>query len=211
VVPLHRGDFGRRCLRCLSTPLHRAMGLVVAREDLGPEAAVYELSSRGALCRWLRKTFSRVTTSEYFDDVPPGASRDGVVCQDVQRLTFPDAIFDLVTSTEVFEHVPDDARAFREVRRVLRPGGRLVFTVPLNDAPGTLERARFEDGRLRHLVAPEYHDDRLRGRRRVLAFRTYGRDLLARLGAAGLDASFVPVRAPRHAVENATVVVGRRP
>ena len=175
------------------------------------EAHVYELSSRGALCRHLRRTFARVTVSELFDDVAPGDVRDGVQCQDVQRLTHPDAAFDLVTSTEVFEHVPDDGRAFAEIHRVLRPGGHLVFTVPLMAAAPTLERARLERGTVVHLVEPEYHGDRLRGRGAVLAFRTYGPDIVGRLGEAGFDARLERIDEPRHAVAEGTVVVGRKP
>ena len=44
---------------------------------------------------------------------------------------YGDASFDLCTSTEVFEHMPDDLNGFSEIRRVLRPGGRFVFTVLL--------------------------------------------------------------------------------
>ena len=41
-----------------------------------------------------------------------------------------DATFDLVLISEVLEHVPDTAHLLLEVRRVLRPGGRLLVTVP---------------------------------------------------------------------------------
>jgi SAM-dependent methyltransferase len=210
-VRLHPGSAGRRCLRCLSTFRHRAVGAVLGRLGLGRETDVYELSARGALCRHLRRTFARVTVSELFDGVPPGQFRDGVQCQDVQRLTYPAASFDLVTSTEVFEHVPDDRRAFAEVRRVLRPGGCLVFTVPLMEAGPTLERARLENGAVVHLVAPEYHGDRLRGRGGVLAFRTYGPDILDRLGAAGFEARLERIEDPVHAIADGRVVVGRKP
>lgn len=169
------------------------------------------MSSRGALCRHLRRTFARVTVSELFDDVVPGGFRDGVQCQDAQRLTYGDAAFDLVTSTEVFEHVPDDRRAFAEIYRVLRPGGSLVFTVPLMDAPATLERARSENGAIVHLLEPEYHGDRLRGRRKVLAFRTYGLDILDRLRAAGFEAALERIDDAAHAVDDGKVVLGRKP
>jgi SAM-dependent methyltransferase len=210
VVRLHPGLAGRRCVRCLSTFLHRAMGLVLTRLGRDAGASVYELSSRGSLCRWLRRTYARVTVSELFDDDPPGEVRRGVQCQDVQRLTFPDQSFDLVTSTEVFEHVPDDARGFREVHRVLRPGGHLVFTVPLADVPATVERAVLRDGTVVHLLPPEYHGDRLRGRGRVLAFRTYGLDLADRLALAGFDAAIQRVDEPAHGIAGAKVVVARR-
>lgn len=146
---------------------------------------VYELSSRGPLVDWLRRSAGRLTVSEWFDGAAPGEVRGGVMCQDVQRLTFASEAFDVCTSTEVFEHVPDDARAFAEVRRVLRRGGRLVFSVPIADAPVTVERAVVEDGAVRHLAPPEYHGDRIRGPRGVLAFRTYGRDVVERVAAAG--------------------------
>lgn len=45
---------------------------------------------------------------------------------DAQALPFPDASFDLVTANHMLYHVPDLARAARELARVLRPGGRLV-------------------------------------------------------------------------------------
>ena len=40
------------------------------------------------------------------------------------------ASVDLVWCSEVLEHVPDTAHLLLEVRRVLRPGGRLLVTVP---------------------------------------------------------------------------------
>lgn len=186
------------------------MGVVLVRLGVRPDACVYEMSAGGAFCRFLRRTFRDVTVSELFDDVAPGAFRDGVQCQDVQRLTYADASFDVATSTEVLEHVPDDRRAFAELHRVLRPGGALVFTVPLMDAPATIERARLENGTVVHLREPEYHGDRLRGRRAVLAFRTYGLDILDRLRAAGFEAGLERIDEPRHAISDGKVVVGRK-
>lgn len=46
------------------------------------------------------------------------------------RIPLPDACADVLTSFTVLEHVPDEAAALAEMRRVLRPGGRLIISVP---------------------------------------------------------------------------------
>jgi ubiquinone/menaquinone biosynthesis C-methylase UbiE len=46
---------------------------------------------------------------------------------DAERLPFPDAAFDLVLGHAVLHHIPDLPRAFAEFRRVLAPGGTILF------------------------------------------------------------------------------------
>jgi len=57
-----------------------------------------------------------------------------VVCGLGTRLPFADASVDGVLALDVFEHIADDAAAVAEVRRVLRPGGALIATVPCHPA-----------------------------------------------------------------------------
>jgi len=45
----------------------------------------------------------------------------------------PDASFDVAVSTEVFEHLDDPRKTLRQMARVVRPGGMVIFSVP-NDA-----------------------------------------------------------------------------
>ena len=52
-------------------------------------------------------------------------------CMDARRLTFADGVFATVFANCVVEHIPDLARVLAECRRVLRPGGAFIATVPL--------------------------------------------------------------------------------
>jgi SAM-dependent methyltransferase len=48
----------------------------------------------------------------------------------VEEIPHGDDSFDLVTCLDVLEHTPDDVRSLAELRRVTRPGGHLLVTVP---------------------------------------------------------------------------------
>jgi 2-polyprenyl-3-methyl-5-hydroxy-6-metoxy-1,4-benzoquinol methylase len=52
--------------------------------------------------------------------------------EDVLGLSYADSTFDVVLSMETIEHVPDETMYLEEIRRVLRPGGRLVLSTPQN-------------------------------------------------------------------------------
>jgi len=51
----------------------------------------------------------------------------GAVVADAEALPFENETFDLVLGHAVLHHVPHLDRAFAEIHRVLRPGGRIVF------------------------------------------------------------------------------------
>ena len=53
-----------------------------------------------------------------------------VVNLNLEPLPYPDASFDLVTCTEVIEHLEHYRAALREMSRVLRPGGVLIVSKP---------------------------------------------------------------------------------
>jgi len=55
---------------------------------------------------------------------------EGIIEADAEDLPFPDGYFDLVISREMIEHVEDDVKLIKELRRVLCPGGHLLITTP---------------------------------------------------------------------------------
>ena len=116
-----------------------------------------------------------------------GSSKDGIRNEDVTRLTFPDASFDVVITNDVLEHVPLFQKAYPELFRVLRPGGLLLVTVPfLFDRREHLIRAVLEEGgNVRHLLPPDYHCDPANPAGGVLCYQYFGWNLIDDLRAAG--------------------------
>lgn len=99
------------------------------------EAEVLDIgSSTGTNLRLLKSLgFSRVTGLDqseeairYCAEKGLGEVRRGDAC----ALPFPDKSFDLVLATDIIEHVEDDEQALREIARVLKPGGRVLLSVP---------------------------------------------------------------------------------
>src|SRR3954452_20057013 len=95
------------------------------------------------------------------DELSATAGRLGIdvrtVCSDAEQLPFEDDSFDLVFGHAILHHIPDLDAAFREFRRVLRPGGRVAFC-----------------------GEPSHHGDRLAAlpKRAALAVAPYWRRLL---------------------------------
>jgi SAM-dependent methyltransferase len=78
---------------------------------------------------------------------------DAGIVGDAHCLPLATGSFDLILSTEVLEHALEPQRVVDEIRRVLRPGGRLLLTTrfifPLHDVPG--DYYRFTNYSLAHL------------------------------------------------------------
>ena len=173
------------CVRCRANLRYEMLARYVRQSGRKLEASdVLELDPGSPLQTLLGQS-RRYIRSYFRPDVVPGIARpDGVVCQDITHLTYPDQSLDLIVSSDVLEHVPDVSAALRESARVLRPGGEHIFTVPPREA--TRQRALLRDGQVVHLVQPpEYHRDPL-DPQGVLAFWDYGPDLGQRFQVPGL-------------------------
>ncbi len=83
-------------------------------------------SADGPSAAWFRESAQRTVS---LDIDPRGLGSDGV-CGSALALPFEDAAFDAVSAFDVIEHCEPEATALAEVRRVLRPGGRFVMSVP---------------------------------------------------------------------------------
>jgi SAM-dependent methyltransferase len=154
----------------------------ILEEECEPaRSSIYVTEQTTALYRHLCSSYARVTGSEFLGtSIPLGSiNPQGIRNETLTALTFADSTFDVILAFEVLEHIPDYSRAVSEMFRVLRPGGRLLFSVPfLIDRVETLVRARLNpDGSVTHLAEPEYHGDPL-SPEGILCFQHFGWDLL---------------------------------
>lgn len=175
---------GRRnalCPNCGSLERHRFLWLYLSRHTrlLRQVARVLHTAPEPCLEPRLRALPNlRYRSLDLFD---PTADVRADLCD----LPFGTGAFDLLLSSHVLEHLPDDRPALGELARVLRPGGRAVIMVPYD--PGLAET---EEGG--HVTAPA---ERLARFGHPYHYRNYGADFPQRLAAAGFMVT--PVRVKR--------------
>lgn len=189
------------CLSCRSFNRQRQISSVMIRSVLKKnprfsslkdfirkdDLHVYYTESKGPVHDSLHR-MKHYVCSEYFgEDYKSGTFVDGIMHQDLQNLSFEDNRFDVILSSEVFEHIPDTYKAFKEVYRVLKPGGRHIFTVPFDAQSFTdvIKAIRDEKGEIRYLTEPEYHDDPIRPNGGVLVYQIFSLEMLIKLSKIG--------------------------
>jgi SAM-dependent methyltransferase len=149
------------CTKCFSIPRERALMLTI--EKYYPQWAslnIHESSpgNKGASAK-LKKFSKNYTASQYYPGKEFGIIVERFRNEDLEHQTFDNESFDLVVTQDVFEHVYDPAKAFKEIARTLKKGGAHIFTVPLvNKFNPTLRWAdKGENGEPIFLHEPEYH------------------------------------------------------
>ncbi len=161
-----------RCAHCDALERHRLLWMYLRDEtDLLVAGGARKRLLHVAPEPVLRDRIAGEPLIDYLSaDLEPGAAD---VVMDLTAIGFPDGSFDVILCSHVLEHIPDDALAMRELRRVLRPSGWAILQVPI-----LLERTD-EDATV---TDPQERLRRFAQRDHV---RAYGRDYADRLRAAG--------------------------
>jgi SAM-dependent methyltransferase len=148
-----------KCQTCGSIPRNRA--LVNTMNIFYPfwkELNIHESSPGGPLSEFLEKKAKNYSSSHYYENVPRGSYLGKHRSEDLAQMTFNDNEFDLFITSDVFEHVFEPEKAFREIARILKPGGAHIFTMPwYPDFPVSEKRAFLMNGEIRNLKEPVYH------------------------------------------------------
>jgi ubiquinone/menaquinone biosynthesis C-methylase UbiE len=101
--------------------------VLIASLKVGPTGKVYGLDMTDAMLAKLRANIEKAGT----DNVEP-------IEGNAEAIPLPDSCIDVVTSNGVLNLVPDKPKAFAEIARVLKPGGRvqvadIVVGSPISD------------------------------------------------------------------------------
>lgn len=150
------------CSNCNSIPRERA--LMHCIEKFYPNwrnSVIHESSpaNRGASIK-LRNHCKNYQATHFFPHLSSGKCvLNGWRNEDLENQSFDDESFDLVITQDVMEHIFDPAKAFSEIARTLKPGGRHIFTVPLVNRhyPSQICAQKDADGQILHLKEPAYH------------------------------------------------------
>ena len=198
IMPLGAPRFDALCSGCGSSERHRLLALALDELDwLRPDDELIHFGPE----KHVRPLIATRVASYVTADI---SGQDVDRREDLQALTLEDASVDVVLAMDVLEHVPDDRRAFLELARVLRPGGRLILHVPMVEAwASTYEDPSITTPAERTLHFGHYDHVRI-----------YGRDIFERIAAAGLEPdSFqaMPKACLRHGLTKGDrILIGRK-
>jgi 2-polyprenyl-3-methyl-5-hydroxy-6-metoxy-1,4-benzoquinol methylase len=133
-------------------------------------------------CGWeakfLRSVEAYVSKGEGIDSRAPDLRTERLSTRRItltDTLPYPNEAFDVVTMLAVLEHLSHPKAVVAEVSRILKPGGRLVLTVPSKAAKPVLEFLAF---RLGVVSAAEIRDHKCYYTRRLLRHLVSGTGLV---------------------------------
>lgn len=199
-----------KCTRCQASLRYRAQAEVVLRYFGGSTVrsiaelvgqryfrslAIYEPGFIGPFRRYLRD-LPRYRQSRYGPDHTIAEKRvREIENQDLMDLTFDDNSFDIVISSDIFEHVRKPYHAFGEVRRVLKEGGMHIFSIPFSSARSKtvypVDTSGPEDV---FVEPPRYHGSPATGQ--SLVYTDFGLDMIEELGKLGLPTKVHEIETP---------------
>ncbi len=136
--------------------------------------------------------FSSVVGSEYLGVALPYGStnKNGIRNETLCSLSFPDDAFDILISLDVLEHIPEYEQAFQECARVIKTGGKLMWSVPfVQNSEKNLVRAQIKNNEVVHVLPPEYHGDPVTNEG-VLCFQHFGWEMLKQAKDAGFKDAY---------------------
>ncbi|MBI5675728.1 MAG: class I SAM-dependent methyltransferase [Nitrospirae bacterium] len=203
------------CIRCRANNRKRQLAYIVCESISGiknkklrslreiaklNDIYIYNTEPNGAIHEILSHS-RNYKFSGYFGAMHKSGDIIGKVeHQDLMALSLQDESVDLAISADVFEHMPDPYLAHREIYRILKPGGRHIFSVPFYQT-GYLDEDRciIKDGQEIHLKEPVYHQDPLRNEG-ALVYKIFSLEMLCKLKHLGFSTNMYCIYKPGYGI-----------
>ena len=168
-----------RCETCQSIPRQRYLQHTLHSLIPGWQNMLIHESSP---CNdFIKRCVTGYTASQFYPGKKPGERVGAFTNENIEALTFSDNTFDIFLSQDVLEHVFNPEKAVREMLRVVKVGGYVMFTIPVFSAKKTLQRARLgEHGNVEYIEDAVYHGNPIDSDG-SLAVWDYGKDFIEKL------------------------------
>ena len=143
------------CPKCIGLERHRLQYLTMeaALSNLsGQDLRMLHIAPEPFFKQMLCRRFTKYETADLFME---GVDHEVDICE----MPFEDGTYDFIFASYVLEHIQDDRKAIKEIRRVLRPYGMAILPVPIVSAK-TVEYFQpnpFEEGHVR-APGPDYFE-----------------------------------------------------
>lgn len=135
------------------------------KSDVGGRLKVLEINPAGSLTSVFSELSGhRLTTYPEYD---------------IENLNIESSTYDLVVHSDTLEHIKDPVKALSECRRVLKPDGKCIFTVPIIVDRLSRSREGLEDS---------YHGDKATDSRDLIVRTEFGCDVWKYVMQAGFSA-----------------------
>lgn len=168
------------CPICKSLPRHRILAIWCEEylNRLKSKRILYFALEKSMEIFFRRNNIS-LTSADLFDIAD--------LKLDLDNIEQPDDSWDVVFCNHVLEHVPDYKKALNELYRILRPGGMLICSFPIDNSFETV----YEDESLICGSSQEVEKERIRKFGQNNHLRVFGRDSKQLLKSAGFIVTLI--------------------
>lgn len=167
------------CPHCDCTDRERHLSMYFDRLQLWSKVrggAVIHFAPEVQLSELIKKENPRLYVKADLNPRSPDTQRI-----DITDIPYPDNSFDVVICNHVLEHLPDDAKAFSEISRVIKSDGIAIVQTPFSPL---LDTSIFSPLINNDLLRKKYYGE-------VDHYRLYGNDLFKKFNQAGLTVNLV--------------------
>ena len=120
------------CPFCYSAPRQRILAVwAEENKELLKGAKILYFAPEYSMMKWFKKNGVKVTTADLFQ-------KHVDLNLDITDISLPDSSYDMVICNHVLEHVSSYGKALSELNRILKPGGKLIISFPIDPSLDTV-------------------------------------------------------------------------